>query len=395
MHKLYLRKREEKRLLSGHQWAFSNELLDVPKALAAGDLAALYTEAHRFLGIGFYHPQSLIAFRLLSATEEPIDEAFFEKRLTAALALRRKLYPESVTNAYRLAHSESDYLPGLVIDKFGDVLSVQTYSAGMERQLDAVCNALRKMFSPKAIVIRNESPLRTLEGLPQEKRIAFGELNDTVNGKVEIIDAGVRYAVDVMEGHKTGFFLDQRENRKRIRPFSKDARVLDVFTSDGGFGLNACYGGAAEVIAIDSSQAALQRASENAALNGFSQFKPREGDAFEMLKSLKARQEKFDLVIVDPPSLTKSKKTLATALTAYRELNASAFSLVKSGGFLATASCSHHASEDDFLNAVMRAGLEAKRDSVLLEKSTQSPDHPVLVSMPETQYLKFFLFYVP
>ncbi|MBC8043933.1 MAG: class I SAM-dependent rRNA methyltransferase [Rhizobacter sp.] len=387
MQKLYLRKREERRLLAGHQWVFSNELLDVPKNLKAGESVSVFTESHQFLGTGFFNPNSLIAVRLLSDADEEIDEAFFESRLQGAWNLRKRLYPESVTNAFRLSHAESDGLSGLVIDKFANVISVQIFSAGMEQHLETICDVLERLFSPAAIVLRNESQLRTLEGLPLYSRVARGELK----GNVEIHDADIKYSVDVLQGHKTGFFLDQRENRKRIRPFAKDADVLDVFTSDGGFALNAAFAGAKSVLALDASEAALQRMGNNASLNGFKQISTVQGDAFELLKQFKAEARKFDVVVLDPPSLTKSKKNLSMALQAYRELNSLALSLVKSGGFLATASCSHHVSEDDFLGAIHKASSDAERGVVLLEKASQSPDHPVLLSMPETQYLKFAL----
>ncbi len=390
MKKIYLRKHEEKRLLAGHQWAFSNELLDVPKNIDAGDIVALYSHDQVFIGTGFFNPHSLIAFRLLSVTDEPIDAAFFEQRFLTALRLREKLYPASDTNTFRLAHAESDGLSGLVIDKFDDVFSVQTFSAGMEKRLDIICDTLKKLFSPSAIVLRNESELRTLDGLEPYQRIAYGELK----GTVEIYDAGVRYLVDVQHGHKTGFFLDQRENRKRIRALAKNADVLDVFTSDGGFALNALHAGAASVLALDASKDALARATANAARNAYKGLQTLNGDAFELLEKLQREDKAYDLVVLDPPSLTKSKKTVATALQAYRKLNRLGLSLVKPGGFFATSSCSHHVSEDEFFAVVDRASREQKRGIQLLEKAGQAPDHPVLLAMPETRYLKFGLFAV-
>lgn len=390
MKQIFLRKNEERRLLSGHQWVFSNELLDVDKTIASGDVVALYSFTKKFLGIGFFNRQSLIAYRHLSSREEPIDQAFFERRLQEALQLRRTLYPESLTNAFRLAHGESDNLPGLIVDKFADVFSVQTFSAGMEARLDEICAALVKLFSPRAIVLRNESELRKLEGLEQYSRLAFGKLE----GAVEIVDAGIKHELDVMRGHKTGFFLDQRENRKRIRPFAKENRVLDVFTSDGGFALNALYAGAREAIAIDASKDALRRAARNAEINGFQNFCALEGDAFLLLEELLKQGETFDLVILDPPSLTKSKRNIESATKAYRKLNTLGILLVKQGGCLATASCSHHVSETEFVNILAQAAVDAKRSVKILERATQAPDHPVLPAMPETQYLKFVLLHV-
>jgi 23S rRNA (cytosine1962-C5)-methyltransferase len=390
MHKLILRKHEERRLHLGHQWIFSNELADVPKHIPAGEVVALYSHANHFLGIGFFNPHSLIAFRLLSKVQQDLSQAFFEERFKTAFALRQKLYPEHKTNAFRLVHAESDHLSGLIIDKFDSVFSVQTFSAGMEKHLTDICNALNSLFSPKAIVIRNESELRLLEGLTQYKRVEYG----SIDGKIEIYDDDIFYQVDVLNGHKTGFFLDQRENRKAIRPFAQNADVLDVFTSDGGFALNACKAGAKSVLAIDASDEAMARTTQNATRNGFSQLNTLKADAFEVLEQFVREQRQYDLVMIDPPSLTKSKKTVATALQAYRKLNRLGISLVKPNGFFATSSCSHHIGETEFFETVQRASLDAKREVLLLEKSSQAPDHPVLLQMPETKYLKFGLFLV-
>ncbi|MCS6988561.1 MAG: class I SAM-dependent rRNA methyltransferase [Chloroherpetonaceae bacterium] len=390
MRKLTLRKNEERRLLAGHQWIFSNELAEIPKDIPAGEVVSLYSHSKKFLGVGFFNPRSLIAFRLLSRSEEDVSREFFEARFRAALELRKKIYPDKKTNAFRLVHAESDHLSGLIVDKFDSVLSVQTFSAGMERLLPEICEALQTIFSPSAIVIRNESELRALEGLERYKRLERGALE----GKVEICDDDLFYLVDAMNGHKTGFFLDQRENRKKIRALAQNADALDVFASDGGFALNACKAGARSVLAIDSSEDALARAVANAERNGFRQLETLKADAFEALEALAKEGRRFDLVTLDPPSLTKSKKNVPTALQAYRKLNRLALSLVKPGGFLATSSCSHHVDEAEFFNVVQRASLDAKREIALLEKSSQAPDHPILLSMPETKYLKFGLFAV-
>jgi 23S rRNA (cytosine1962-C5)-methyltransferase len=390
MKQIFLKKNQERRLLAGHQWVFSNELLEVDKTIATGEVVALHTFAKKFLGIGFFNRNSLIAYRHLSWCEEPIERAFFVRRLRQAWQLRQELYPESQTNAFRLVHGESDRLPGLVVDKFADVFSIQTFSAGMEARLDEICAALCELFSPRAIVLRNESELRKLEGLPQYSRLAFGALE----GTVEMHDAGICYEVDVLHGHKTGFFLDQRENRKRIRPFVRGKRVLDVFTSDGGFALNALYAGAAEVVAIDASKEALKRAQRNAERNGFKGLQVLEGDAFLVLEELVKKGEVFDLVILDPPSLTKSKKSLPVAKKAYQKLNSLGMRLVRSGGYMATASCSHHLAEAEFLQVLAQAASQVRRSVKVLERATQAPDHPVLPAMPETQYLKFALLYV-
>lgn len=390
MRKLTLRKGEEKRLLAGHQWIFSNELAEVPKDIPAGEIVALRSHSNKFLGVGFFNPHSLIAFRLLSRDEDDISQAFFERRLRDALELRQKLYPNEKTNAFRLAHAESDRLPGLIVDKFGSVCSAQTFSAGMERLLPTICDALQSLFTPTAIALRNESELRALEGLTRYKRLERGALE----GKVEMRDDDLFYLVDPMNGHKTGFFLDQRENRKKIRRFAQNADVLDAFASDGGFALNACKAGAKSVLAIDISEDALARANANAERNGLSQLKTLKADVFDALETFAKEKRRFDLIVLDPPSLTKSKKNLPTALQAYRKLNRLALSLLNPNGVLATSSCSHHVGEEAFFDVVQKASLDAKREILLLEKSSQAPDHPVLLAMPETKYLKFGLFAV-
>ncbi|NTW50182.1 MAG: class I SAM-dependent rRNA methyltransferase [Chlorobiales bacterium] len=390
METISLKKNEERRILNGHQWVFSNELQEVPKHIASGTVVRLHSGSGRFLGIGFFNAHSLISFRVLSAQDEKIGHDFFERRLLEAAGLRERLYPESISNAWRLIHSESDRLPGLIIDRFGSSFSIQTFSAGMELHLDMICEVLQKLYAPKAIVIRNESKLRELEGLDTYKRTVFGDASEPV----EIYDSGIRYLVELLEGHKTGFFLDQRENRKRIRPFASGAEVLDVFTSDGGFALNAAFADAKSVLAIDASEPALLRTRRNASLNALQGIETECGDAFDTLERLCSSGKRFDLVILDPPSMTKSRKTIPTALKAYRKLNRLGIQLVRKGGFLATASCSHHISDDVFLDTAQKAGQEQNRFLRLLEFASQAPDHPIQLAMPETKYLKFSLFHV-
>ncbi|ACF14830.1 Fmu (Sun) domain protein [Chloroherpeton thalassium ATCC 35110] len=390
MESIYLNKNEERRLLNGHQWIFSNELKSVPKDIEKGSVVKVFSAQNKFLGIGFYNPHSLISFRFLSKRETHIDQLFFESRILRARDFREKIYPKSTTNAYRLVHAESDFLPGLIIDKFDNSFSIQTFSAGMENHIQTICDVLIAHFSPENIVLRNESQLRELENLPQEKKVLLGNPTDLIR----IYDTEIQYDIDILNGHKTGFFLDQRENRKRIRPFAQDAHVLDIFTSDGGFSLNAAYGKAKEILAVDISEEALKRAHHNAEINQLKIENLIKEDAFSFIEKLEHEERKFDLVILDPPSLTKSKKTVSTAIHAYKKLNRSAIKLVKKGGFLATASCSHHVGEDLFLSIVQKAANDAHRKVQLIERAAQAPDHPVLISMPETQYLKFAIFHV-
>ncbi len=391
MHALHLKPREHRRLFKGHLWSFSNELQTVPKDIAAGETVRLFTHDDKLVGTGFYNPHSLIAFRLLSRTGDIPDSSFFHKKISAALDLRKKIYPEDDTNAFRLIHGESDGLPGLVIDRFNTAFVLQAYSAGMDRHLPLITDVLIELFNPSSIIVRNESGLRELEGLPLYKKVVHGSEKDACQ---VIHDTGLRYTVNLLEGHKTGFFLDQRDNRRMIRTLAKGTDTLDVFTSDGGFGINALFGGAASATMVDISHAALERASENAALNGLSGYSLIEGDAFEVMKELISEKKLFDLVILDPPSFAKSRKNLPSALHAYKKLNRLGLQLIKTSGFLATASCSRHVSEDDFLKAILQASLSEKKHLRLVYKSSQPADHPILLSMPETHYLKFACFYV-
>ncbi|WP_294343708.1 class I SAM-dependent rRNA methyltransferase [Prosthecochloris sp.] len=391
MDSLYLKPKEHRRLFKGHLWSFSNELQSLPKDITAGETVKLYTHDKKFVGTGFYNPHSLIAFRLLSRTGEVPNGDFFRKKILDAFDLRKKIYPESDTNAFRLVHGESDGLPGLVVDCFNKAIAVQAFSAGMDRHLPLICDVLLDLFQPSAVVLRNESVLRELEGLPLYKKIVHGSSTEAVQ---TIHDTGLQYLINLLEGHKTGFFLDQRDNRRIVRKIAHGAETLDVFTSDGGFGLNALFGGAKSATMVDISSDVLQRAEENAILNKLSNYALIKGDAFDVLTRLVEEKKYYDLVILDPPSFTKSRKNLPSALHAYKKLNKLGLQLVRNGGFLATASCSHHVSEEDFLGVIRQASFTQKKQLRQVFRNTQPADHPILLSMPETHYLKFACFYV-
>ncbi|UZJ42654.1 class I SAM-dependent rRNA methyltransferase [Prosthecochloris sp. SCSIO W1101] len=391
MDSLYLKPKEHRRLFKGHLWSFSNELQSLPKDITAGETVKLYTHDKKFVGTGFYNPHSLIAFRLLSRTGEIPNSDFFRKKILNALDLRKKLYPESDTNAFRLIHGESDGLPGLVVDCFNKAIAVQAFSAGMDRHLPLICDVLLDLFQPSSVIVRNESVLRELEGLPLYKKIVHGSSADAVQ---TIHDTGLQYLINLLEGHKTGFFLDQRDNRRIVRKIAHGAETLDVFTSDGGFGLNALFGGAKSATMVDISPDALQRAEENAILNKLSNYALIKGDAFDVLTQLVEEKKSYDLVILDPPSFTKSRKNLPSALHAYKKLNKLGLQLVRNGGFLATASCSHHVSEEDFLGVIRQSSFSQKKQLRQIFRNSQPADHPILLSMPETHYLKFACFYV-
>jgi len=391
MHSLYLKPKEHHRIQKGHLWVFSNEIENLPRDIASGETVKLFTHDKIFLGTGFYNPHSLISVRLLSRKDEEPDKNFFHKKFSEALSLREKIYNQKETNAYRLVHGESDGLPGLIVDRFNKAIVLQAFSAGMDIHLPLICDVLQELLNPAVIIVRNESPMRELEGLTLHKDVVKGERSETVQ---TIHDGGITYEVDLFEGQKTGFFLDQRENRKIIRAFSTGADVLDVFTNDGGFALNSLYGGARSAIMVDASKQALQRADHNAQLNKFSNYSLIAADAFDTLDQMVESKESFDLVVLDPPSFTKSRKNLPGALKAYKRLNKLGLQLLRNGGFLATASCSHHVSEEDFLQSIHQAALAADCQLRMIHKNSQPFDHPVLLAMPETSYLKFACFYV-
>jgi 23S rRNA (cytosine1962-C5)-methyltransferase len=384
---IVLRKNEEHRILSGHQWVFSNEIKTIKGNPEAGDVVELLRYDERFLGVGFFNPHSLIACRVLSKERETITFEFFERRISQALQLRKRLYPGA--ESFRLVHGEGDFLPGLVVDKYNEYLSVQTLSVGMDRRLTLLCDVLESIFHPKAIVERNESPLRSLEQLPLEKGVVRGTIGQTI-----ISENGVKFKVDLLQGQKTGFFLDQRENRKAIQRYALGATVLDCFCNEGGFALYAGLAKAKSVQAIDISETAIANARVNSAFNEVSNVRFEVGDVFEKLPRLAEAGDKFDAVILDPPSFSRNRKTVATALKGYKEINTGALRLVNTGGILMTASCSHHITEESFLDVVEASARTAHRSLQLLEFRGASPDHPTLSTMPETKYLKFATFAV-
>jgi len=384
---IILKSKEDRRIRAGHPWVFSNEIREIRGEPQAGDVVELRTAGGKSLGVGFYNPHSLIAFRLLSTRVEDCDADFFKRRITHAFALRKLLYPEGDT--FRVVHGESDFLPGLVVDKFNQFLAVQTFSYGMDVRLPMICDVLESLFHPQGIVERNESPLRTLESLPQEKGVLRGSVEPTI-----IEDCGVRFEVNILEGQKTGFFLDQRENRLALRRLCRDAEVLDCFCNEGGFALHAVRGGARAVLAIDASAEALRQAIANAALNAIDRVAFEQADVFEAMKHLVDEERQFDVVILDPPSFTKSKKNVPAAKQGYKELHMLACRLLRRGGILATASCSHHILPDVFLDIVDTTARKAGKAVQLLDWRSAAPDHPILPSVPETRYLKFGIFRV-
>jgi 23S rRNA (cytosine1962-C5)-methyltransferase len=383
--RIRIRNKEELRLQRGHLWAFSNELLDLPKDIAPGSIVTLVRERDGApVGNGFYHPHSLISFRLLtSKIEEAINSDFFERRITEA-AERRNLL-SSRRNAYRIVHGESDFLPGLIVDRYDDVLACQMLSAGFDMHKETIFEILQKLFKPSAMVEKNNSHLRKLEGLPIGDTLAFGS-----DAHTEIHDeAGTRYEVDILAGQKTGFYLDQMENRVRVRDFIRPGvKVLDLFANDGGFAINAALAGAKSVIAVDESAGALERLQRNAELNSASNISTTKADCFDFLRE---SQDEFDAIVLDPPALAKSKKDIPHAQRGYVSINTNAMRRTAKDGVLVTCSCSHHIDRERFLDIIRESGQRSGRAVTILEERGAGMDHPVLLAMPETSYLKCFI----
>jgi 23S rRNA (cytosine1962-C5)-methyltransferase len=380
MRTIKLKKKEERRIQRGHPWVFSNEVQDLPADAVPGALVEVRDNAGNFIGRGYMNPRSLIAVRILTRKQEDIDAAFFVKRIGRARELRREL---GFGDSCRAVFSEGDGLPGLVVDKYGDTLVVQSLTAGIDGVLDLVIAALREVYDPKTVVLRNDSASRELEGVELEKRVILGE----TSGIVEFEESGIRYRVDVLEGQKTGFFFDQRENRLALRGLVKGRRTLDCFCFAGAWALTAAKYGATEVIGIDSSEKAVTLARSNAAMNGLSATFVI-GDVFEKLRELEKQKQRFGCIVLDPPAFVKSRAKIREALKGYKEINLRGMRLLEPGGFLVTCSCSHHIDQELFREMLIDAAWSAGRQARLLEMRSQSRDHPMLLAAKESQYLK-------
>ncbi len=374
-----------RRAEGGHPWIYSNEIVmdAAAKALAPGSLVTLRRANSSPLGVAMYNPHTLLAARLLDRDAvRPIGRRFFVRRIGRALKLRERVFDEPF---YRLVHAEADGAPGLVIDRFGTVLVVQSNAAGMARLEPVVLDALGELLSPEAIVLRNDSPARALEGLASETRVARGSLD----GPVEVHENGAVFHADLLAGQKTGWFFDQRDNRRFIAALAHDARVLDLYCFTGGFAVQAARAGAAAVLGIDRSEPALALAIEAAELNGVSRTCSfRRGEAFAEAGGLAAKDERFDIVIADPPAFAKSRKEVPAALRGYRKLARLAASVTAAGGILFVASCSFHVGAGDFAEAVRRGLADAGRAGRILRAAGADAGHPIHPALPETAYLK-------
>jgi 23S rRNA (cytosine1962-C5)-methyltransferase len=383
---IVLQKNEDKRIRNGHLWVFSNEIEEIIGDIQNGDFVELYDSQNKFLGKGFYNKNSLIAFRLLTRDNKNDLKKIFQQRILEALELRKRIYPNR--NSYRLVFSESDFLPGLIIDKYNNTYVLQIYSAGIEKNIDLIIQILKEDLKAENIFTRNEEYFRKLEGLPVEDFIYLG------NKQVEIIDDSlVKYKIDFDKSQKTGFFFDQSDNRFFIDRFCRRKKVLDAFCNSGGFGLHAACAGASEVTFVDSSSTEINNAKINFGLNNFST--PAGfiiSDMFEYFQHCISSDKKFDIIIIDPPAFAKSKKSLPAAIKGYGKLNRLAMDCVNQDGLLVSSSCSHHLKQEEFIKIINKAAAKVGKLIQLIYFNNASLDHPQNPAMEETDYLKFGVF---
>jgi 23S rRNA (cytosine1962-C5)-methyltransferase len=382
MAKAFLAKGKEKRVELGHPWIFKSDIESIQGDAEPGKIVDVYSAKNRFLGRGYINLRSQIAIRLLTDKEEDINDDFLYGRILSAWEYRKRV---ADPNSCRVIFAEADFLPALIVDKFSDILVVQTLSLGIEQFKPQIIEMLSDIVRPRGIFERNDVPVRELEGLSQQKGFLLGEF-DT---RVRMAENGILYDVDVENGQKTGYFLDQKENRAAVAPFVQNARVLDCFCHTGSFALNAAAAGAADVLGIDVSDFAVECAQKNAALNGLANICRFEAaNVFDRLREYDSRGERFDAVILDPPAFAKTKRAVPKAAGGYKEINLRAMKLINSGGFLVTCSCSHHIDSELFLDIVHSAAVDAKKKARLIEYRSQAKDHPTLLASAETQYLK-------
>ncbi len=391
---LRLGRQQDRRLRAGHLWVYSNEVDNAAtplKAFEPGQPVQIEDAKGKWLGLGYVNPNSLICARLVSRDRGvALDESLLTHRIKVALALRERLYPAPF---YRLLFGETDGVPGVVVDRYADVLAVQITTAGMEAQRDALIGALVKVLQPRGVVLRNDAAVRELEGLERYTELAYGDVPD----RVTVEEGGCRFEVSPSLGQKTGWFYDQAANRDQFVRYVAGGRVLDVCSYVGAWSIRAAVSGARAVTAVDASSQALEQVSRNAGINAVSErVTTLKGDAFQALRELRAQRERFDVVVLDPPAFIKRKKDMKEGMLAYRRLNEAALALLERDGLLVTASCSFHMHRDDLLRTVQQAARHGDRSLQLLQQGQQSPDHPIHPAIPETAYLKaFFLRVLP
>lgn len=388
-------------LRSGHPWVYDAEVLDVREAPQNGALVQVESRSGKWLGIGFYNSNSKIRVRILTRNaNDTVDSAFWQRRLEYAVAYRRTVMGVDFSNC-RLIFGESDGFPGLTVDRFESVLVAQVLCLGMERIKKEILGTLVSILKESgeqidAIYERNDVKLREKEGMQQGKGfLALPGLRTDLDGHIEIIENGVHYDVDYINGQKTGFFLDQKYNRAAVARLAKGRRVLDCFTHTGAFGLNCALAGAEHVVSVDVSELALEQAKQNAKLTGVNHVEYVQCDVFDLLTKLSdEKRGQYDLVILDPPAFTKSNATVASAIRGYKEINLKAMRILPRGGYLATCSCSHFMTDERFRAMLADAAKDAQVQLRQIEARQQGPDHPILWNVPETDYLKFYIFQI-
>ncbi|MGQ9557287.1 MAG: class I SAM-dependent rRNA methyltransferase [Desulfurispora sp.] len=379
-----LARHRDQRVKQGHSWVYLTEISDMKGDIQPGDVVEVVDSAGRFIGRGYVNPASQIAVRILTRDKnEPVDRHFFVRRIQQAVDYRRRVLEHS--NACRLIFGEADFLPALIVDDFAGFLSLQTLALGMERFKSTVVDVLEEVCRPRGIYERNDASVRQLEGLP----LVSGFIGPPFDPLVIIEENGLELEVDLAGGQKTGYFLDQRENRRVMFYLARGARVLDCFCHTGTFAVYAAAAGAVAVTGIDISAAALEVARRNAARNRVAHLCHfQEENCFDALRRLEREKAQFDLIILDPPAFTKSKSALPGAVRGYKEINLRAMRLLPAGGFLVTCSCSYHMSEDLFIQTIQEAARDCRRQLRLVELRRQAKDHPMLLAMPENHYLK-------
>lgn len=386
MAKFFFRKKAGDRVVNGHPWIFANELGDQEGDAAPGDIVSVFTYNGSFVGKGYYNPASQIRIRILTRDQqEEINDAFFHKQISKAWEYRQRLgYVENC----RLIFGEADSLPALIIDKFNDYFVIQTLALGIDLWKPAIVSSLQKIFNPKGIYERNDVPVRELEGLPQQK----GFLSEPFDTQIILRENGLKFHVNIDTGQKTGYFLDQQDNRREIQHIVKGANVLEAFCYTGTFSMHAAQYGASSVLGLDISDHAIEIARNNALLNGFQDICTFEAaNAFDVLKAWSKEGRQFDVVMLDPPAFTKSRENIQKAITGYKEINLRGMKLVKPGGFLVTASCTHLVSPEQFLQTIQLAAKDVRRQLRQVAWRTQAADHPIVWQIPNTQYLKFLI----
>jgi Predicted SAM-dependent methyltransferases len=389
MANIYIEKGKQKRVESGHPWVYKNEVAEIEGDYNAGDIVDVYNWKGKFIGRGYINHRSQILVRIMTRDkDEQIDEDFFRRRIQDAWEYRKRI---GNTSSCRVIYAEADFLPALIVDKFDEYLVIQTLSLGIDVWKDTIVKILNEIIHPKGIYERNDVPVRELEGLEMKK----GFLSEPFDTMVKIVENGVNFYVDIENGQKTGYFLDQKENRAAIKDIVNGARVLDCFCHTGSFSIHAGYYGAKEVLGIDISEHAVEFARKNAALNNLQDVcKFETANAFDKLHELQDAGEKYDVVILDPPAFTKSRATVEGASRGYKDINLRAMKIIKRGGFLVTASCSQHMTPDLFKEVIFDAAKDAKKTLRQVEYRAQAKDHPVLWSSGETHYLKFIILQV-